>query len=78
MVTADALSGLRAEGEQTVKPAIIFRGKRNVSSEEQVKYDKDVDVYFQIDAWVDAEVNMQWTRHTLHNGLGDEPLRRCL
>ena len=38
-----------------------------------------VDVYLQINAWVDAEVNMQWTgRHTLHNGLGDEPLRRCL
>ena len=50
MVTADALSRLRAEGEQTVKPAIIFWRKGNVSSEERVKYDKDVDVYFQINA----------------------------
>ena len=46
-------------GEQTVKPAIIFRGKGcNVSSEERVKYDKDVDVYFQINSWEDAAVNM--------------------
>ncbi|KAK2566346.1 hypothetical protein P5673_009846 [Acropora cervicornis] len=68
---------IRTEGEQTVKPAIIFRGKGcNVSSEEQVKYDKDVDVYFQINAWVEAEVNMQWTRHTLHNGLTDDPTEK--
>ena len=42
---------IRTEREQTMKPAIIFRGKGwNVSSEERVKYDKDVDVYFQINA----------------------------
>ena len=68
---------IRTEGEQTVKPAVIFRGKGcNVSSEEQVKYDKDVDVYFQINAWVEAEVNMQWTRHTLHNGITDDPTEK--
>lgn len=60
-----------------MKPAIICRGKGcNVSSEERVKYDKDVDVYFQINAWVEAEVNMQWTRHTLHNGLTDDPTEK--
>lgn len=65
---------IRTEGEQTVKPAIIFRDKGcNVSSEERVKYDKDVDVDFQINAWLEAEVNMQWTRH---NGLTDDPTEK--
>ena len=49
---------IRTEGEQIVKPAITFKGKGNLSSEERMKHDKDVDVYFQINAWVDAEVNM--------------------
>ena len=35
---------IRAEGQQTVKPAIIFRGKGNISTEERDKYDNDVDV----------------------------------
>ena len=41
-----------------------------------MKYNKDVDVYFLINAWVEAEVNMQWTRHTLHNGLTDDPTEK--
>ena len=69
---------IRAEGEQTVKPAIIFRGKGNVSTDEREKYDKEVDVYFQVNAWMDAEVNMKWTKHTLHNGLGDDPTEKVL
>ena len=55
---------IRTEGEQTVNPAIIFKGKGNVSSEERMKYDKDVDIYFQINAWVDAEVNMHAVEQT--------------
>ena len=31
-------------GEQNVKPAIVFRRKGNVSSEEKAEYDKGVDV----------------------------------
>ena len=38
---------IRAGGEQNVKPAIIFRGKGNVSPAEKAMYDKGVDVYFQ-------------------------------
>lgn len=38
---------IRAEGMQKVKPAIVFRGKGNVSCEEKAMYDKGVDVYFQ-------------------------------
>ena len=60
---------IKAEGEQTVKPAIIFRGKGNVLSAEQEKYDADVHVYFQSNAWMDAE---KWTKHTLKDGLKDD------
>ena len=30
-----------------MKPALIFRGKGRVATEEKEKYDKRVDVYFQ-------------------------------
>ena len=66
---------IKAEGEQTVKPAIIFRGNRgkgNVLSAEQEKYDADVHVYFQTNAWMDAKVNLKWTKHTLKDGLKDD------
>lgn len=63
---------IKAEGEQTVKPAIIFRGKGNVLNAEQEKYDADVHVYFQSNAWMDAEVNLKWTKHTLKDGLKDD------
>jgi len=42
-----------------VKPALIFRGKGRVANEEKEKYDKRVDVYFQQNAWMDEEINMQ-------------------
>lgn len=63
---------IKAEGEQTVKPAIIFRGKGNVLNAEQEKYDADVHVYFQSNAWMDAEINLKWTKHTLKDGLKDD------
>ena len=47
------------DGEQNVKPAPIFRGKGRVATEEKEKYDKRVDVYFQQNAWMDEEINMQ-------------------
>ena len=49
---------IRAEGQQNVKPAIVFRGKGNVSTEEKAQYDEGVDVYFQSCAWMDSEINM--------------------
>ena len=51
---------IRADGEQNVKPTLIFRGKGRVANEEKEKYDKRVDVYFQQNAWMDEEINMQW------------------
>ena len=37
----------RADGEQKVKPPLIFREKGHVATEEKEKYDKRVDMYFQ-------------------------------
>ena len=54
-----------ADGEQNVKPALIFRGKGRVATEEKEKYDKRVDVYFQQNAWMEEEINMQWVQGTL-------------
>ena len=35
---------IRAEGEQNVKPAIVFKGKGNVRADEKAEYDEDVDL----------------------------------
>ena len=37
---------IRAEGEQNIKPAIVFRAKGNVASAEKAEYNPGVDVYF--------------------------------
>ena len=37
---------IRADGEQNVKPVIVFRGKGNVRAYEQAEYDEGVDVYY--------------------------------
>ncbi len=51
---------IRASGEQKIKPAIIFRGKGNISQNKKQRYDERVDVYFQPCAWMDQDLNMQW------------------
>lgn len=61
---------IRAQGEQNVKPAIVFRGKGNVKAGERAEYDESVDVYFQSNAWMDSEINMQWVKKTLVPGVG--------
>ena len=61
---------IRAEGEQNVKPALVFGGKGNVSTAERAKYDKGVDVYFQECAWMDSKINMEWVSRTLVPGIG--------
>ena len=61
---------IRAEGEQNLKPAIVFRGKGNVHADEKAEYDGGVDVYFQSCAWMDSEINMQWVAKTLVPGIG--------
>ncbi|XP_014675269.1 PREDICTED: jerky protein homolog-like [Priapulus caudatus] len=69
---------IRAEGEQRVKPAIVFRGKGNVSSAVRAEYDRDVDVYFQRCAWMDSEINMQWVSGTLLPGVGNSPNEKVI
>ena len=54
-----------ADGEQNVKPVLIFRGKGRVATEEKEKYDKKVDVYFQQNARMDEEIKIQWVQGTL-------------
>lgn len=63
---------VRAGGEQNVKPAIVFRGKGNVSPAEKALYDKRVDVYFQKSAWMDSDLNMQWLSRTLLPSISDK------
>ena len=46
------------EGEQNVKPAIVFRDKGNVRTDEKAEYDEGVDVCFQSCAWMDSKINM--------------------
>ena len=59
-----------ADGEQNVKPALIFRGKGRAATEEKEKYDKRVDVYFQQNARMDEEINMQSRAHI--PGIGND------
>ena len=61
---------IRAEGDQHVKPAIVFRGKGNVLSAEKAQYDQDVDVYFQSCAWMDSQLNKEWLSRTLIPAIG--------
>ena len=49
-----------------------------MSNEEKEKYDKRGDVYFQQNAWMDEEINMQWTNNTLIPGIGDDKEEKVL
>lgn len=61
---------IRADGEQNVKPVVVFRGKGNVRAYEKAEYDEGVDVYyFQSCACMDSKVNMQWVAKTLVPGV---------
>ena len=59
-----------------MKPAIVFRGKGNVSSAEKTQYDQDVDVFFQTSAWMDSQLNQQWVKRTLIRGIELPPKRK--
>ena len=66
----------QAEGQQNVKPGIVFRGKGNVSTKEKAQYDEGVDVYFQSFAWMDSDINMQWVTKTLAPGMATHQKRK--
>lgn len=69
---------IRAEGDQNIKPALVFRGKGNVTFLEKENYDERVDVYFQQNAWMDTAVNMQWCNNTLFPGVGKNDQERVI
>ena len=62
---------IRASGEQTIKPAIVFRRKGNITLDELAKYDKRLDVYFQDKGWMDIKTIKEWTERTLMPGILD-------
>ena len=63
---------IRASGKQSVKPAIVLRGKGNVAMDEKSQYDNRIDVYFQQNAWMDCKTNREWTERTLIPGIADK------
>ena len=69
---------IRAEGQQNVKPGIVFRGKGNVSTEEKAQYDEGVDVYFHSCAWIHSHINMEWVTKTLAPGIGNSPEEKVI
>ena len=61
-----------------MKPALIFRGKGRVATKEKEKYHKRVDVYFQQNAWMDEEINMQWVQGTPIPIIGNDKEEKVL
>ena len=61
----------RPSGEQP-RLAIIFRGKGlRLSAVEKASSDKDVDVFFQPNAWADTEFVVNWAEKTLKPAVAD-------
>jgi hypothetical protein len=71
---------IRADGEQVVRLAIIFRGQGNVLDEEEMKLYQSlrhlITVYFQHNAWADVFVMLEWLKqfHCDTAGVGEEVL----
>ena len=58
--------------EKVVKPALIFRGKgKRISKDELMAYDKDVDVYWQPNAWADTNFCLEWIKGTFSKAVSD-------
>ena len=52
--------------------AIIFRGTgKRISEDEKAAYHKDVDIYWQENAWADTKVCCEWVNRTLKEGVKD-------
>ena len=52
--------------------AIIFRGKgTRISEDEKSSWHKDVDVYFQDNAWADTKFSVKWAEKTLLDAVED-------
>lgn len=56
--------------ENHVKIEIIFRGTgKRISPAEKKAYHKDVDIYFQKNAWADTDFSCEWIKKTLEPGV---------
>ena len=54
------------------KLAIIFRGLgKRITSEEKNAWHKNVDVYFQSNAWADTKFSCEWVKKTLKDAVND-------
>ena len=49
---------------ECIPPAVIFRGKGNISEKERNAYDKRMHVYWQQNAWMDGAVAQSWVKNT--------------
>ena len=66
----------RYKGEQP-RLAVIFRGKgKRITQDEKLAWHPDIDVYFQPNAWMDSNVNMQWTEKTLKSFVEQQKLKK--
>ena len=53
-------------GDDSLRISVIFRGKgKRISADEKAAYHKDVDIYWQGNAWADTDVSVEWVRRTL-------------
>ncbi|CAB1116905.1 unnamed protein product [Ectocarpus sp. CCAP 1310/34] len=70
-------------GEKTLRISVIFRGTgKRISPVEKAAYHKDVDVFFQENAWADQKFCTEWAKRSYREGLmrgrGELPKARSL
>lgn len=70
-------------GEKTMRISVIFRGQgKRISPVEKAAYHKDVDVFFQENAWADQKFCMEWAKRSYREGLirgrGELPRARSI
>ncbi|CBJ33249.1 C2H2 zinc finger protein [Ectocarpus siliculosus] len=70
-------------GEKTMRISVIFRGQgKRISPVEKAAYHKDVDVFFQQNAWADQKFCMEWAKRSYREGLirgrGELPKARSI
>ena len=65
-MTGNTLLCLLSPNRKKKKLAVIFRGKwKRITKEEKKAWYKDVDVYFQENAWADLDFSVAWAKKTL-------------
>ena len=66
----------RYKGEQP-RLAVIFRGKgKRITQNENLPWHPNTHVYFRSNAWMDSNVNMQWTEKTLKSFVEQQKLKK--